>query len=219
MSQFAVIGLGSFGFHVATALAEAGHQVVAIDLDEKKVEQIKDKVTQAVIYDAKEKANLSEIIGDEIDAVIVSLGKKIEESTLVTFYLKEMQVPRIIVKAINEEHGKILSLIGATEIIYPEKSEASRLAQRLTTRNLIEHIPLAEEHSIVEFAAPDSFIGKSLKELQLRNKYRVEVIAIKEVVSDKFYVVPEANFKIKPDSALILIGKDDDIAKIKLPKL
>ncbi|OGX57876.1 MAG: potassium transporter TrkA, partial [Omnitrophica WOR_2 bacterium RIFOXYC2_FULL_38_12] len=157
-------------------------------------------------------------IGDEMDAVIVSLGKKIEESILITFYLKEMNIPRIIVKSINEVHGKLLSLIGASDIIYPEKSEAGRLVQKLTSRNLIEHIPLAEEHSIVQFEAPDSFIGKSLKELQLRNKHKVEVIAIKEVVTDKFYVVPEADFKIKPDSALILIGKDSDIAKLKFPK-
>lgn len=216
MRQFVVIGLGNFGHNVAISLFEQRNQVLAIDANSKKIEQIKDKVTQAVVVNVKEKEALSEFISNDIDAAIVSLGDKIETSILTTLYLKELGVKKIIVKAINDDHGQILKLIGAMEIIYPEKEEAVRLAHRLTIPNLIEHIPLASEYSIVEIAVPDNFVGKSLKELQLRSKYNVEVIAVKDVLQDTLHLIPEADVKIKPDSVLMVIGKEVDINKFKV---
>ncbi|MBU1631364.1 MAG: TrkA family potassium uptake protein, partial [Candidatus Omnitrophica bacterium] len=136
MGQFVVIGLGNFGHNVAISLFEQRNQVLAIDANSKKIEQIKDKVTQAVVVNVKEKEALSEFISNDIDAAIVSLGDKIEASILTTLYLKELGVKKIIVKAINDDHGQILKLIGAMEIIYPEKEEAVRLARRLTVPNL-----------------------------------------------------------------------------------
>ncbi|MBU0533945.1 MAG: TrkA family potassium uptake protein [Candidatus Omnitrophica bacterium] len=216
MGQFVVIGLGNFGHNVAISLFEQRNQVLAIDANSKKIEQIKDKVTQAVVVNVKEKEALSEFISNDIDAAIVSLGDKIEASILTTLYLKELGVKKIIVKAINDDHGQILKLIGAMEIIYPEKEEAVRLARRLTVPNLIEHIPLASEYSIVEIAVPDNFVGKSLKELRLRSKYNVEVIAVKDVLQDTLHLIPEADVKIKPDSVLMVIGKEVDINKFKV---
>ncbi len=216
MGQFVVIGLGNFGHNVAISLFEQRNQVLAIDANSKKIEQIKDKVTQAVVVNVKEKEALSEFISNDIDAAIVSLGDKIEASILTTLYLKELGVKKIIVKAINDDHGQILKLIGAMEIIYPEKEEAVRLARRLTIPNLIEHIPLASEYSIVEIAVPDNFVGKSLKELRLRSKYNVEVIAVKDVLQDTLHLIPEADVKIKPDSVLMVIGKEVDINKFKV---
>lgn len=216
MKQFIVIGLGNFGFNVASDLAKLGHQVLAIDSSSKKIEEIKDKVTQAVVADAKDKKVLSEFVSDDVDAVIVGVGDNIEASTVVVLYLKELGAKRIIAKAMNDDHGEILKSIGANEIIYPEKDVATRLAERLTTPNLIEHIPLAMEYSIAEIACPDKFIGKTLKELQLRNKYDVEVIAVKEVLLDKFHLIPKADFKIGADIALIVIGKKEDIDRLRL---
>lgn len=216
MGQFLVIGLGNFGHNVAVSLFEGGHEVLAVDLNNKKIEQIKGKVTQAVVANVKDKEALSEFLSSDVDAAIVSLGDKLEASILTTLYLKDLGIKRIIVKAINDDHGQILRLIGATEVIYPEKEEATRLAQRLTIPNLIEHIPLASEYSIMEIAAPDNFVGKSLKELQLRSKYNVEVIAIKDVLLDTLHLIPGADVKIKPDSVLIVIGKEPDINKLKV---
>lgn len=215
MKQFIVIGLGNFGYNVASALSELGHQVLAIDSDGKKIEEIKDKVTHSVVADAKDKKVLSEFVTSDIDAVIVGLGDNIEASTLVILYLKDLGAKSIIAKAMNDDHGEILRTIGANEIIYPEKETATRLAERLTTPNLIEQIPLAPEYSIAEIACPDKFIGKTLKELQLRNKYDLEVIAVKEVLSDKFYMIPKADFKINTDSALVVLGRKEDIEKLK----
>ncbi|MDD5454254.1 MAG: TrkA family potassium uptake protein [Candidatus Ratteibacteria bacterium] len=216
MGQFVVIGLGNFGYYVAVTLFEAGNQVLAIDANSKKIEQIKDKVTQAVVINVKEKEVLSEFVSSDIDAAIVSLGDNIEASILSTLYLKELGVKKIIVKAVNDEHGQILKMIGAMEVIYPEKEEAFRLAKRLISPNLIEHIPLAPEYSIMEIAVPDKFVGKSLKELKLRSKYNVEVIAIKDVLQDTLVLIPEADVKIKPDSVLMVIGKEEDINKLKV---
>jgi len=216
MKQFIVIGLGNFGFNVASALAERGHQVLVMDLNSKKVEAIKDNVTEALVADSKDKKLLSEFVNEGINAVIVGLGNNIEASTLTVLYLKELGAKKIIVKAMNDDHGEILKSIGATEVIYPEKDVAHRLADKLTTPNLIEHVPLAPDYSIAEIVCPDKFIGKSLKELQFRNKYYVEVIAVKEVLLDKFHMIPSADFKISADSALVVLGKKQDIDRLKL---
>lgn len=207
---FVVVGLGNFGYNVAIALTELGHQVLAIDSNNKKIEQIKDKVTQTVVADVRDKETLSEFISKDVDVAIVGLGDRMEASTLAVLYLKELGVKKIVVKVINDDHGQIMKSIGATDLIYPEKEVASSLAKRLTSPNLIEHVPLAPEYSIVEIAAPDNFIGKTLAELQLRTKYNVEVIAIKDVISDTIHLVPRADIKVNPDSALIIIGKEKD---------
>ncbi len=216
MGQYVVIGLGNFGFNAAVSLMRRGNEVLAIDSNSKRVEIIKDLVTEAIIADAKEKSILQEFIQPKIDAVIVNLGDTIESSALVTLYLKEMGVHHIVVKVVEEIHGTILKKLGANEIINPEKDSAVRLAERLTAPNLIEHIPLAPEYSIVEIVVPDKFIGKSLKELQLRNKYNVEVIAIKDVLSEKFKLIPPSEYRLEPDNIIIVIGRKDDLAKLKL---
>ena len=215
MGQYVVIGLGNFGFNTAISLTRKGNEVLVIDSDPRRIEKIKDLVTEAIIADAKEKTILQEFIQPNIDAVIVNLGDTIESSALVTLCLKEMGIQQIVVKVVEEVHGTILKKLGATEIINPEKDSAFRLAERLTAPNLIEHIPLAPEYSIVEIAVPDKFSGKSLKELQLRNKFNVEIIAVKDVLSEKFKLIPSADYKLEPDNVIIIIGKKDDLSKLK----
>lgn len=218
MKQFIVIGLGNFGYNIAIALSELGHHVLVIDSNRKKIEQIKDQVTHAIIGDATDKELLAEFITDSIDAVIVSLGSNMEANILVTLYLKDLKVKKIIAKAVSDDHGKILTAIGAHQIVYPERDVAIRMAKELTNPNLIEHIPLAPEYSIVTIAAPQKFVGKTLKELQLRNKYGVEVIAVKDVLKDKFYMIPGADFRIDTDNALLIIGEKNNIDKMDLLK-
>ncbi|PIQ89919.1 MAG: potassium transporter TrkA [Candidatus Omnitrophica bacterium CG11_big_fil_rev_8_21_14_0_20_42_13] len=216
MEQFMVIGLGNFGFNVASALSEAGKQVIAVDVNSKKAEEISDKVRKAVTADIRDRKALAELVSaNKIDAAIISLGNRLEASILATVYLKELKVARIIAKASNEDHGTILQAVGANEVIFPEREIANKLARRLVKPNLIDYIPMAEEYGIVELCVPDDFIGKTLMELQLRNKYRVEVIAIKNVLSDKFTIVPGGNYKIEPDTVMVIVGKNEYIEKIK----
>ena len=215
MKQYIVIGVGNFGANLATTLCKLGNQVLVIDLNKKKIDQIKDKVTHAVIADATDKEVLREFVKSSIEAVIVGLGDNMEANILTTLHLKDLKAKRIIAKAMSEDHGKILRAIGVTDIVYPERDVAIRLAKELTDPNLIEHIPLAPEYSIATIASPDKFIGKTLKELQLRNKYNIEVIAIKDVLSDSFHLIPGADFKIPPDSALLVIGKKTSVDKLR----
>lgn len=211
--KFCVIGLGSFGFHVVATLNKSGHDVIAIDSDKEKVQAVKDICSYAILGDAANKEFLTAQGIHEMDAVVVSTGDRSHLSTLITLYLKELKVPRILVKAISEDHGRILERVGATEVIYPEKDMARRIAHSITSPNIMEFIPLAEEYSLSETEPPKHFIGKTLIELDLRKKFHVTVIAIKDVLTDQFIPAPQPNYLIKDSDVLILIGKTADVDK------
>ena len=215
MAQYLVFGLGNFGSKVSLALSEFGHEVLAMDEDGERVDLVKDSVSQAIIGDATDKDTLAKLVNPDFSAAIVSFGDKMEASVLTTLHLKELGVAKIIVKANTEDHGKVLRAIGASEVIYPEQEVALRLAHRLNTPSLMEHIPIAPEYSIVEVAVPDQFVGKTLSELNLRKQFGIAVIAIKDVLTDKFELVPPPDIKIKPDCALVIVGKASDLNKIK----
>ncbi|MCK8601788.1 potassium channel family protein [Desulfoferrobacter suflitae] len=215
MKRFAVIGLGKFGFHVARTLYEEGNEVVAVDMDQSRIQEIDPVCTEALVLDARDKDRMGSLGLDEMDAVVVSCGEDISTSVLVTLYLQEIGVKRILAKAVDEDHGKILKKVGATEVIHPEKSMAVKVAQGLSRPNILDFIPLAEDYTLLQIAPPRAFIGKSLKQLNLRAKYNVHVIAIEEVLADNIVLVPPAEFVIKDSDILIMLGKAQDIKRIK----
>ena len=209
--KFCVIGLGNFGFHVVATLDAGGYEVMAIDLNKSKIQSVKDICSYAILGDAANKEFLSAQGIAEMDAVVVSTGDRSHLSTLITLYLKELQVPRILVKAVNEDHGRILEHLGATEIIYPEKDMAIRIAHNMSSPNVLEFIPLAEDYSLSETDPPKYFIGKTLVELDLRKKFHTTVIAIKDVLTGQFITAPPPTYLIKDSDILILIGKTEDV--------
>jgi len=211
MGRYCVIGLGNFGFHVARTLYEGGHEVVAVDQDREKVQRVQEYASYAIQGDAANKEFLSGQGIGEMDAVVVSTGERSHLSTLITLYLKELKVPRILVKALDEDHGRILEKIGATDIIFPEKDMAIRTARSLSSPNVLEYIPLAEDYSITEVGPPAHFLGKTLIELDLRRKYNVTIIGIKDVLTDVFVAVPPPTYIIKDSDLLIFIGKSEDV--------
>ncbi|MEW5723770.1 MAG: TrkA family potassium uptake protein [Thermodesulfobacteriota bacterium] len=215
MKKYAVIGLGKFGFHVAKALYEEGHEVIAVDRDKARVQAVSNHCTQAVVLNATEKDRLQALGLETIDAVIVSTGTQISVSILICLYLQEMGVKKILVKAVDEDHAKVLTKVGASEIVHPEKDMALRVARNLSTPNILDFIPLAEDYNLIEIEPPRAFIGKTLRELNLRAKHNVHIIAIKELVPDRFNLVPPAGFLIKDSDILIMLGKAEDIRKIK----
>jgi len=218
MKRFAVIGLGNFGFHAAKALYEDGNEVIAIDTDKARIQAIGPHSTEAIMLDATSKDALKALGLEDMDAVIVSTGTKISTSILICLHLQEIGVKEILAKALDDDHGKILKRVGATEIIHPERDMALRTARSLSRPNVLDFIPLAEDFDLVQVGPPREFIGKSLKDLNLRAKYNVHVIAIKELVPENFLLVPPASFVIKDSDILLILGKTDDINKIKALK-
>lgn len=212
--KFAIIGLGSFGSNVARTLFERGHEVLAIDKDRDKIESAKSFSSQAVLMDSADKENLEAVGVRDMDVVVVSLGPEMEASILTVLHLHEFGIKRIVAKALTEDHAKILDAVGATEVIYPEKDMAIRTAFKLTNPNILERLPLVSGISIQEIAPPEKFIGQSLKELDLRNKYGIQVIAIRELVPEHTIYVPKADFVIKDSDILIVMGDEKKLEKL-----
>lgn len=214
MRNYAIIGMSSFGYFLARQLVKEGVEVVAIDLDDERIEKIKAHVPKAVIADGTDRNTLENLGVHEMDGVVVSLGQ-IEASVLTILHLKELKVRRILAKALSEEHGKILEMVGATEIVFPEKDMAFKVARTLTHDNILDHVPLAEGYSIIEISPPSSFLHKSLAELDLRKKYGVQIIVIKGYVPNALVLVPTADYVVKDDDILVVMGQDDNLKKIQ----
>ncbi|MFC1683370.1 potassium channel family protein [Candidatus Zixiibacteriota bacterium] len=225
MRQFAIIGLGTFGFKLATSLAKLGCEVLAIDNDRDRVQEIRDLVTEAVVLDATDKAAMDSLDLTDMNTAVVCVGK-LEDSMLISLYLKEAGIEEIVVRALSTDHVKILQLLGVSRIVLPEEDMAERLAGSLMTPNIIDHIPLTPGHSIVEVKAPESFWGKTMADLDVRKKFKVEVIAVKKYVTSKLNgqesldesktrVIPAASEVISAGDALVVIGKNEDVEKMR----
>jgi trk system potassium uptake protein TrkA len=190
MGKFVIIGLGNFGYYLAKSLSEEGKEVIAVDRNQERIQGVQEFCSYAVAGDATDKSIVDSIGIEKEDAVIVNLGDNISASVLVTLYLRDLDVEHIYVKIMSEDHGRAVEKIGATEVIFPERDLAKKLAKTLSSPNLIDYLPLTDEYTIVEIAPPKNFIGKTLAELKLRNKYNISDI-------------------------LLVLGKPDDIEKIK----
>ncbi len=214
MKKFAVIGLGSFGSNLVKTLAKKNVEIIAIDIDEIKVNEIKDVATQPITMDATSKENLTSIGITDVDCVIVSAGPSLEPSIMIVYILKELGVKKIIAKALSEDHEKILFLVGANEVYYPERDIAKKIGTQLSFSNLLDYLPIESGFVIQEIAPPDSFIGKSLGEINLRKKYNVTVIAIKSIIPESTTMNPGADFLIKESDIMLVFGSDVDIEKL-----
>jgi trk system potassium uptake protein TrkA len=209
MKQFVIIGLGKFGYYLAVHLYEKGHEVLAIDKNPKPVQEIKDQVSQAIVADATDRKVLEALELKEMDTVVVCIGSILSDSILTTLNLKDIGVNYVLAKAMSEAHGRILKKIGASEVIFPEKDLAISLAERLHNPNMLEYLPFVEGYSIIESAPPKEFIGKSLRELDLINRYGIQVVAIKEIIPDRLNLIPTAKFTVKDSDILILLGPNE----------
>jgi len=218
MRQFAVVGLGRFGSSVAETLSSKGCQVLAIDVDEEKVQDISEVVAQAVCVDATDEKALKTVGIESIDVAIVSVGGNIESSVLITLVLKELGIKEIIAKAVTKDHGKVLERVGADRVVFPERDMGARIANALTSPKVSEHIDLSSECSIIEIKAPQEFIGRSLKQLNLRVEFSLNVVAIKSKDAKGEEVInptPEADYKIRPQDKLMIVGPNKNIEKLK----
>jgi trk system potassium uptake protein TrkA len=215
MKQFAIIGLGNFGYYLATHLYEKGNDVLAIDKNQNLVQKIKDHVTQAVIADSTDLQTIKSLSIPEMDAVVVCIGNDLSASIHTTLNLKDVGVRKVYAKAISEPHGRILRKVGAQEILFPEKDLAINLAERLHNPSLLDYLPFFEGYSIIELKPKESFIQKELRDLDLINKYGVQVIAIKEIASGKVAMIPTGKYVLKGDEVMILLGPNDGLELLR----
>jgi len=201
--QFAVIGLGKFGTSLATTLARLGAEVLAVDIDEDRVREISSVVTTAVQADATQENNLKDLGLRNFDAVIVAVSA-FEASLMVTLRLKEMGCKRVVVKASSDEHGKILEKVGADRIIFPEKDMGERVGFSLVSGSIIDHIDLSPEYSVFEVEVTGKLAGRTLRNLNLRHKMGVNVVALKR--QDQLHVSIDPDEPLREGDVLVAVG-------------
>ena len=211
--EFAVIGLGRFGGSICRTLSEEGADVLAIDIDEDRVNEFANIVSHAVVADTTDEAVLKSLGIRNFDHVIVAIGDNIQASILTTIILKELGVKHITVKAQNDYHEKVLSKIGADTVVHPEREMGRRLAYNLLSNNVLDYLELSEEHSIVEIAANKNITGHSIMELDIRAKYGINIVAIKR--KNEIIVSPQADEVIQEGDIFIVIGADSDIQRFE----
>jgi trk system potassium uptake protein TrkA len=172
-------------------------------------------VQRALIVDVRDFHSLSSVVTSEFDEAIVSMGKSLESSILATLHLKKIGVKRIWAKATTEDHAAILKSVGASEIIFPERETARRLAAQLINPTLLDFVPLEEDYRVMDVAPPDSFYGHTLIDLDLRRRFGVFVLAIKKLVPTRFVFMPLPDFVIKPSDIMVMIGKEQDLVSLR----
>ncbi len=222
MRQFLIIGLGNFGATIAKSLTARGCQVLAIDISKDIVQDIKDDVTEAIVMDVKDKDAIKSLPVQATDIAIICLGDEMEISILATLYLKEMGINKIMVKGISADHAKILKFIGASDIIFPEQEMAFKIADRLAYPNVLDLVSLADGFSMAELLPLESFFGNSILKLDIRRKYGIAIVAIKNSIKDdqgntieKIKNIPSGDYVIDRGDILVIIGEDNYIEKYR----
>ena len=212
MKTYVVIGLGRFGTAVATELCRLGHEVLAIDGSEDRIQNIADQVTHAVAGDARDPAVLRALGVRNYDCAIVAAADDVGSSALVTMNLKELGVKKVICKAQSHVHWKVLQKIGADMVVFPEYEMGMKLAQNLSSSNILNFIELSEDYGIVELAAPKSWQGRSIRDLNVRAKYKVNIIAIRRNGNEHdLQMTPRAHYVIVPEDVVVTLGRYEDI--------
>jgi trk system potassium uptake protein TrkA len=215
MKSYVVVGLGRFGVEAAVRLCELGSEVLAIDTRADVIQQVSGSVTHAVVADARDKEVLRALGVADFDCAIVAIGDSLTDSVLATMNLLELGVPHLVCKAYDETHSQILRKLGAHQVLIPEKDQAARLARSLSSPNVLDFIELSSDYGIVELPAPKSWQGKTLKELNVRAKLGVNIIAVKH--GGEINVSPAADYCIDNEDIMVVLG--DMIALEKVQKL
>jgi len=211
--SFAVLGIGNFGMSVANSLSEMGYDVLAIDSDEEHLNHLSSNITQTVIGDVTNENFLKSLGIRNFDVAIVAIGNDLQSSILTTIILKEAGVPYIVAKAQSELHAKVLEKIGANRIVFPERDMGMRVAYSLSATKVLDFLELSDTDSIMEIMPPTKWIGKSLIESNIREKYAVSIIAVKN--DDSIITSPKSNYVIRSDDLLVIIGSNNNISKVR----
>ena len=213
MKSYVVIGLGRFGQTLARQLCMLGAEVLAMDVSNELVQQVADQVTHAVVGDAQDKDVLRALGVRDFDCAIVAIGSDLAASVLTVMNLQELEAPYIICKAHDETHRRVLEKLGVNRVVIPEQENAARLARSLNSHNVLDYIELSEDYGILEIPAPKSWIGKTLKELNVRAKLGVNIIAVES--GEKTNVSPAADYLIQAGDIMVVLGDNYSLEAVQ----
>lgn len=213
MKSFVVIGLGRFGTRIAKKLYSMDCEVLAVDIDNEKVQQIADNVTQAVSGDAQDKDVLRALGVRNCDCAVVCIASNLSSSIVITMNLKELEVPYIVAKAQGTQHQRILEKLGADNVVIPEREMADRLAHKLVEPNILDYIEISDDYSLVEEQAPSSWFNKSIKDLSVRARLGINIIAVKN--GKDINIAPGGDYIVREGDVLVIIGKYDALSKLR----
>lgn len=211
--EFVVFGLGKFGRSIAEELANNGCEVLAIDKNDEIIQEISDVVTHAVQADVTDEEALISLGIRNFDVAIIAISQDMQSSIMATILAKELGVPYVLAKAQNDIHKKVLEKVGADKVVFPEREMGARIANSLSTENFVDYIELSSEYSIVEISVKDSWVGKTLKELNIRATHGLNIMAIRR--GNDINITPAANEELQDGDILVVIGATHDIMKVK----
>ncbi|AYF55161.1 TrkA family potassium uptake protein [Clostridium botulinum] len=211
--QFVVIGLGRFGSSIAKTLYSLGNDVLAIDLNEETIQNIADSVTHAVQADSTDENSLRTLGISNFDVGVVTIGSDVQASIMTALLAKELGVKYILAKAHNEVHAKVLKKLGVDRVIFPERDMGVRVAHNLVSSNILDYIELSQDYSIAEISSPEEWHGKTLKELDMRSQYGINVMALKR--NNEVNISPSADDIIKTGDIIVAIGGIEELNKLE----
>ena len=219
MRKIVVIGIGQFGFSLIKEISLLGFDCVAIDKDKDRINAIKNLISNAVNLNATDEESMKSLGLENYDVGVVAIGSDLETSILITLILKEIGVKEIIAKSVSDIHSRLLKKVGATTVVIPEAESGESIANKIITPTILDFVRIKEDFMLFEIHPPEHFVGKKLKEINLRNKYNVSIISIvksqpqKEI--DKHIIMPGPEDKIEKDDIIILVGASEDLEKLK----
>ncbi len=214
MKSFLVIGMGRFGTAVAQELTALGQEVLALDENAEDVQRVAENVTEVMQGDAQDEAVLRAIGVRNFDCCVVAVGSDLEASILITVMLKELGAQYIVAKASSAVHAKVLDRVGADRVVFPESDMGRKLAQRITHTNVVDFIGVSDEYSILEIHAPKSWIGKSLMQLAVRQKHRINVLAVRHGENGALDVSPKPDAPLAADDLLLIMGENKFVDRV-----
>lgn len=213
MKSYVVIGLGLFGQALARQLCKLGAEVLVMDVRSDLVQAVANDVTHAVVGDAQDKDVLRALGIRDMDCAIIAIGDDLAASVLITMNLQELEIPYIVCKAHDETHRRVLEKLGVNRVVIPEQENAQRLGRSLHSHNVLDYIELSEDYGILEVPAPEGWVGKSLKELNVRAKHNVNIIAVES--GKKTNVSPAADYQILSGDVLVVLGDNYSLEAVQ----
>lgn len=214
MKRFVIVGLGNFGSSVAEALYSRGHDVIALDVDERAVDEIAPHCTRAAVGDGRQLETLEEIGAEEADAAVVSTGDDITASILATMALTDLGIETIYVKVISHNHARVMVRMGAAETVFPERESAFNLASRISEQGVLDYVRMARNLSVQEMVVPGGWRGATLRELAVRDEFGLSVVGIHDTTTDEMIVPPDPDETLEATDTLLLAGTDEALERV-----